>query len=86
MESQKNKIFQPKVIIGSITSFVVAAVGIVAVFFPSLLNLEKKSIPEKEIFLHSKESLNELYKFLQKNEGKPVKLTLAHCFNPKRAD
>lgn len=86
MESQKNKIFQSKVIIGSITSFVVAAVGVVAVFFPSLLNLEKKSIPEKEIFLHSKENLDELYKFLQKNVGKPVKLTLAHCFNPKRAD
>ena len=44
--SEKKKIFQPKVIIGSILGFVSAAVGIVAVFFPSLLNLELERMPK----------------------------------------
>ena len=44
--SENKKIFQPKVIIGSILGFVSAAVGIVAVFFPSLLNLERERMPK----------------------------------------
>ncbi|BDB64561.1 hypothetical protein T36_1017 [Helicobacter cinaedi] len=82
--SKENKIFQPKVIIGSITSFVVAAVGIVAVFFPSLLNLEKKSIAEKAIFLRSQDSLKELEEFLLKNVNRPVHLTIGYCNVPSR--
>lgn len=82
--SKENKIFQPKVIIGSITSFVVAAVGIVAVFFPSLLNLEKKSIAEKAIFLRSQDSLKELEEFLLKNVNRPVRLAIGYCHLPSR--
>lgn len=82
--SKESKIFQPKIIIGSITSFIVAAVGVIAVFFPSLLNLEKKSMPEKVIFLRSQDSLEELYKFLEKNIGKPVKLSIGYCHLPSR--
>ena len=36
--------FEKKVIVGSITSFIITAVGIVAVFFPDLLNLQKEKI------------------------------------------
>ena len=82
--SKENKIFQPKVIIGSLTSFVVAAVGIIAVFFPSLLNLEKKSIAEKAIFLRSQDSLKELEEFLSKNVNKPVRLAIGYCNVPSR--
>lgn len=44
--SENKKIFQPKVIIGSILGFVSAAVGTVAVFFPSLLNMEQEKMPK----------------------------------------
>ncbi len=75
----KNKIFQPKVIIGSITSFIVAAVGIIAVFFPSVFNLEKSSIKEKTMFLHTPESADELFKFLKDNLDEIVKINIIHC-------
>lgn len=43
--------FEKKVIIGSLSSFLVAAVGFVAVFFPSLFNLEKQNVKELRLFL-----------------------------------
>lgn len=43
--------FEPKVIVGSITSFVIAAIGVVAVFFPDLFNLQKVKINELEIVM-----------------------------------
>lgn len=36
--------FEKKVIIGSLFSFLATAVGIIAVFFPDLLNLQKEKI------------------------------------------
>ena len=75
----KNKIFQPKVIIGSITSFIVAAVGIIAVFFPSVFNLEKSTIKEKTMFLHAPESAGELFKFLKDNLDEIVKINILYC-------
>lgn len=79
MES-KSKIFQPKVIIGSITSFVVAAVGIIAVFFPNLLNLEKSSMGEGQFLLSDDEKTHKkLWEFLDKNQGKVVQLEIAYC-------
>lgn len=41
MQNDK-KIFKPRIIIGSIISFIAAALGVVAVFFPDLFNLQKK--------------------------------------------
>lgn len=87
MEEQKNKIFQPKVIIGSITSFFVAAVCIVAVFFPSLLNLEKSRMPELKMEFTKAEDGKKLYDFLKKNINKPVKLEInfsAYPFGSER--
>lgn len=79
MES-KSKIFQPKVIIGSITSFVVAAVGIIAVFFPNLLNLEKSSMGEGQFLLSDDTKTHKkLWEFLDKNQGKVVQLEIAYC-------
>lgn len=79
MES-KSKIFQPKVIIGSITSFVVAAVGIIAVFFPNLLNLEKSSMSEGQFLLSDDEKIHKkLWEFLESNQGKVVQLEIAYC-------
>lgn len=84
--SKENKVFQPKVIIGSITSFIVAAVGIIAVFFPSVFNLEKKSIPELQIHYESAADGIKLWKFLEKNVGKPVKLDISFSgWQEKRA-
>ena len=79
MES-KSKIFQPKVIIGSITSFIVAAVGIIAVFFPNLLNLEKSSMGEGQFLLSDDEKTHKkLWEFLESNQGKVVQLEIAYC-------
>ena len=82
MKGQKmqNKIFQPKVIIGSITSFIVAAVGIIAVFFPSVFNLEKSSMGEGQFLLSDDESTHKkLWEFLGENQGKVVQLEIAYC-------
>lgn len=84
MES-KNKIFQPKVIIGSITSFFVAAVGIIAVFFPNLLNLEKSSMSEGQFLLSDDTKTHKkLWEFLDKNQGKVVQLEIAYCADFER--
>ncbi|MGX3067710.1 hypothetical protein, partial [Ursidibacter arcticus] len=53
--------FQKKIIIGSIMSFIATAVGIVAVFFPDLLNLQKEKIEtyRSDIFTDKEVSLVE---------------------------
>ena len=65
--SENKKIFQPKVIIGSILGFVSAAVGVVAVFFPSLLNLERERMPKYEVAMDYERELNREYydKFIE---------------------
>lgn len=84
MES-KSKIFQPKVIIGSITSFIVAAVGIIAVFFPNLLNLEKSSMGEGQFLLSDDKKIHKkLWEFLGENQGKVVQLEIAYCADFER--
>ena len=78
--------FEKKVIIGSVAGFVASAVGLIAVFFPSVFNLEKKSIAEKAMFIRTKQDMDKLWEFLSKNENKPVRLDIGYCFNPKRAE
>lgn len=72
-------IFEKKVIIGSIAGFVASAVGVVAVFFPSVFNLEKKSITEKKVFLHTLKSANEFSQWLEKQANNIVKLEVSYC-------
>ncbi|MGX3046106.1 hypothetical protein [Helicobacter sp. T3_23-1056] len=79
-------IFEKKVIIGSVAGFIASAVGLIAVFFPSVFNLEKKSIAEKAMFIRTKQDMDKLWEFLSKNANKPVRLDIGYCFNPKRAE
>lgn len=72
-------IFQKKIIIGSVLGFVATAIGLLAVFFPSVFNLEKQRIEEKTFFLHTRKSADELFEWLKNKQDKIVKLIIVHC-------
>ena len=72
-------IFQKKIIIGSVLGFVATAIGLVAVFFPSVFNLEKQKIEEKTFFLHTQKSADELFEWLKNKQEKIIKLNLYYC-------
>lgn len=57
-------IFEKKVIIGSVVSFIATAVGIVAVFFPDLLNLQKEKIKNLKIDLVTQNDIDKFKSFL----------------------
>lgn len=59
-------IFEKKVIIGSVVSFIATAVGIVAVFFPDLLNLQKEKIQSFSSSISNKEEAKKLADFLDR--------------------
>lgn len=82
--SKKNKFFQAKIIIGSISSFVIAIIGCIAIFFPSLFNLEVKSIEEFSSSVDSIDDAVKLKNFLENNQGKTVKLDIK--YSPKLLD
>ena len=77
----KGKVFQAKVIIGSVSSFVIAIVGAIAIFFPSLFNMEVKSINEFASEVNTIDDAVKLKKFLEDNQGKTVKLNIK--YSPK---
>ena len=77
-EQKSHTISSKKIIIGSVTSFIISVAGIVAVFFPSLLNLEKKSIKELSITINTQSDANVLYKFLTDNKNKIVNLNIKY--------
>lgn len=56
--------FEKKVIVGSITSFIITAVGIVAVFFPDLLNLQKEKILSLTVDLDTQKDIEKFENFL----------------------
>lgn len=78
----RSGIFQKKIIIGSIVGFIASAIGIVGVFFPSLLNIEKKKIQELSVIINEQKDANNLYKFLKDNENKIVQLDIK--YSPKK--
>lgn len=78
MQNEK-KVFQPKIIIGSIVSFVAAALGVVAVFFPDLLNLQKKKLNEAEFILQSEADYNKTWEFVSQHQGQAIKLSIGFC-------
>lgn len=83
--NKQNKIFQPKVIIGSVMSFIIAVVGVIAVFFPSLFNLEKQGMSEGKFLLSDDTKVHkELWDFLDSNQGKVVQLEIAYCADFRR--
>lgn len=75
-KSVKKTIFVKKIFIGSITSFIVATIGIIAIFFPSLFNLEKKSVVEYTVNIKTVDDAKAYYNFLKENSGKVVRLKL----------
>ncbi|WP_267524550.1 hypothetical protein [Campylobacter sp. MG1] len=72
--------FEKKVILGSIGGFITTALGIIAVFFPSVFNLEKKTMEEINIFIKSQADVDNLRKAIEKNQGKVVKLNVTYCY------
>lgn len=78
MQNEK-KVFQPKIIIGSIVSFIAAALGVVAVFFPDLLNLQKKKLNEAEFILQSEADYNKTWEFVSQHQGQAIKLSIGFC-------
>lgn len=72
--------FQPKIIIGSVVGFIATAIGVIAVFFPSLFNLEQKKIDNLTITLDTCTSVQKLYDFLKNHQGKVVTLDMTYKF------
>ena len=80
--NSQSGIFQKKIIIGSVIGFMASAIGVVSVFFPSLLNIEKKKIQELAITINEQKDANSLYEFLKDNENKIVQLDIK--YSPKK--
>lgn len=56
--------FEKKVIVGSITSFIITVVGIVAVFFHDLLNLQNEKILSLKVDLDTQKDIEKFENFL----------------------
>lgn len=56
--------FEKKVIVGPITSFIITAVGIAAVFFPDLLNLQNEKILSLKVDLDTQKDIEKFENFL----------------------
>lgn len=70
--------FQPKIIIGSLVGFIATGIGVIAVFFPSLFNLEKKDIITYKETLVNIGDFVKLVDFLQKHQEEIINLDLTY--------
>ena len=77
--SLKEVIFEKKIIIGSVTGAIATLIGVIAVFFPSVFNMEKKSISTDEFIISNTKEASELWGYLQSNANKAVKLKIGYC-------
>lgn len=68
--------FEKKVIIGSLFSFLATAVGIIAVFFPDLLNLQKEKMETLKMDILTDKDVKTFYDFLteRSKDGKVFEL------------
>lgn len=68
--------FEKKVIIGSLFSFLATVVGIIAVFFPDLLNLQKEKVETFKMDIVSDRDVKKFYDFLtaRSKDGKVFQL------------
>ena len=82
MNNVINKIFVKKIFIGSVVSFVFGTIGLIAIFFPSVFNLEKSNIDELSMEITNPSDAKILYDFLIKNNKKIIKLELT--YTPER--
>lgn len=72
------KIFQPKIIIGSIFGFLTTIIGIIAIFFPSLFNLETKKIDTLTLNIDNCKNAENLFNFLKSHEDSIVSLNITY--------
>lgn len=77
------KVFQPKVIIGSVCGIIASIVGFIAIFFPSLFNLELEQLGEPvEYVAHNYKDMHILFEKLAKldyEKQRIFKLDLLIC-------
>ena len=75
-------IFEKKVIIGSIASFLATVIGIIAIFFPDLFNLQKEKVQNFSASISTKQEAQKLVDFLDKmtKEKGIFKLDVLICF------
>lgn len=67
--------FEKKIIIGSIASFIITSIGTIAIFFPSVFNLEKENFgKEISIVIHEDKDFNDLFVTLSKLDYKEKKI------------
>ncbi len=76
-----SKIFQPKVIIGSVLGFIASAIGLIAVFFPSVFNQETKKIDDIVLSVNSENDAKKLYDTLKSHANKIVRLDITYDAN-----
>lgn len=78
--------FQPKIIIGSVIGFIASVLGIIVAFFPSVFNLEKKSIAEYTNSLNTVSDAEKLINFLKDHQDSIVKLNISYIENERYID
>ena len=71
-------VFQPKIIIGSVIGVIASAIGIIAVFFPSLFNLETKKIAEYTNNLNTEKDAIKFIDFLKQHQDGIVYLNITY--------
>lgn len=72
------RIFQSRIIIGSVVGFIATAIGVIAVFFPSLFNLETKKIAEYQHDLNTDQDAINFINFLKEHQDSIVHLDLTY--------
>lgn len=70
--------FQPKIIIGSVVGFMATAIGVIAVFFPSLFNLEQKKIIEYTSTINDENGYIKFLDFIKDNQNKIVSIDITY--------
>ncbi len=80
---RKKSIF---IFLGSIISFVVTSISLIAIFFPDLFNLSKNKIPEISLSIESYKDIESFRKFVDLHIEKIAKLNLKLCDSDDNKD
>ncbi|MEQ5553918.1 hypothetical protein ABN349_01030 [Providencia rettgeri] len=75
------KVFEKKIYIGSIIGVIATVIGVVAVFFPSVFNMEKEKFITYQSIIEDKSSANKFEEFLKNRieDKKLFKLDVSIC-------
>lgn len=79
-------VFQPKIIISSVICIISSAIGVIAVFFPSLFNLETKKIAEYQHSLNTDQDARNFINFLKEHQDSIVHLDLTYVEKSRYRD